>query len=603
MDTAKDIEKYTTDTQSLIDSIGDISNGSVHDIIDKYDQISKDWNSFLDDQGAKYGLTFDPKQTDQEKIDMISERSFYDEKQDKGFLSSLQQQIKENESDKENLTRQAQELLDTQKQLVEKNNLLIEDLKRQFAQELQENNELQNKIDSMQAEKDEKQQLKDKCEQLDSALEFKINQKRAELSSIENELSKLNPKDPEYQAKSDEKSKLESELDGLHDERSNNKKELADYDDAIKSLDADITSSTAQHTAKDNELNGPDGKHDKINSLENKNKDLSKHLEENRRDFDAKGIAVNAPLTEQEKAQQQQQQTQQNPQAQTQQSQSQNQQTQKSQGKVVAGAAPAQSQQAEEKTALTETTDKERAKRMCQEFREAKTTDERRKVIDGYGYTDIVAMSKYLNIFDRKRMFNTIREEIDSIDIPDKADFDANMAEILKNSNSKALQSLDCYSLLFANNAARDFKSMSTEELRNIQKVFDEVNKSRNLIGKENPELLEYFDKNFAQFAKTGSLMEKVKTGRIKGFFADMFNGKQKAVRDKLTGSMRDYTQGIQNEKVNKAKYENSIRVALGQEVIEVPTAPSKKDRVSPDKDSLITKLDKQSATYEKTDR
>lgn len=603
MDTAKDIEKYTTDTQSLIDSIGDISNGSVHDIIDKYDQISKDWNSFLDDQGAKYGLTFDPKQTDQEKIDMISERSFYDEKQDKGFLSSLQQQIKENESDKENLTRQAQELLDTQKQLVEKNNLLIEDLKRQFAQELQENNELQNKIDSMQAEKDEKQQLKDKCEQLDSALEFKINQKRAELSSIENELSKLNPKDPEYQAKSDEKSKLESELDGLHDERSNNKKELADYDDAIKSLDADITSSTAQHTAKDHELNGPDGKHDKINSLENKNKDLSKHLEENRRDFDAKGIAVNAPLTEQEKTQQQQQQTQQNPQAQTQQSQSQNQQTQKSQGKVVAGAAPAQSQQAEEKTALTETTDKERAKRMCQEFREAKTTDERRKVIDGYGYTDIVAMSKYLNIFDRKRMFNTIREEIDSIDIPDKADFDANMAEILKNSNSKALQSLDCYSLLFANNAARDFKSMSTEELRNIQKVFDEVNKSRNLIGKENPELLEYFDKTFAQFAKTGSLMEKVKTGRIKGFFADMFNGKQKAVRDKLTGSMRDYTQGIQNEKVNKAKYENSIRVALGQEVIEVPTAPSKKDRVSPDKDSLITKLDKQSATYEKTDR
>ena len=603
MDTAKDIEKYTTDTQSLIDSIGDISNGSVHDIIDKYDQISKDWNSFLDDQGAKYGLTFDPKQTDQEKIDMISERSFYDEKQDKGFLSSLQQQIKENESDKENLTRQAQDLLDTQKQLVEKNNLLIEDLKKQLAQELQENNELQNQIDSMQAEKDKKQQLKDKCENLDSALDFKINQKKAELSAIENELSKLNPKDPESQAKSDEKSKLESELNGLYDQRSNNKKDLADYDADIKSLDADITSSTAKRTAKDNELNGPDGKNDKINSLENKNKDLSKHLEENRRDFEAKGIAVNAPLTEQEKAQQQQQQTQQSPQNQTQQSQSQNQQTQKSQGKAVAGTVPAQSQQAETKTALTETTDKERAKRMCQEFREAKTTDERRKVIDGYGYTDIVAMSKYLNIFDRKRMFNTIREEIDSIDIPDKADFDANMAEILKNSNSKALQSLDCYGLLFANNAARDFKSMSTEELRNIQKVFDEVNKSRNLIGKENPELLEYFDKNFAQFAKTGSLMEKVKTGRIKGFFADMFNGKQKAIRDKLTGSMRDYTQGIQNEKVNKAKYENSIRVALGQEVIEVPTAPSKKDRVSPDKDSLITKLDKQSATYEKTDR
>ena len=35
MDTAKDIEKYTTDTQSLIDSIGYIFNGCVHDIIDK----------------------------------------------------------------------------------------------------------------------------------------------------------------------------------------------------------------------------------------------------------------------------------------------------------------------------------------------------------------------------------------------------------------------------------------------------------------------------------------------------------------------------------------------------------------------------------------
>lgn len=71
-----------------------------------------------------------------------------------------------------------------------------------------------------------------------------------------------------------------------------------------------------------------------------------------------------------------------------------------------------------------------------------------------------------------------------------------------------------------------------------------------------------------------------------------MVKGKQKAVRDKLAGSMRDYTMARQDEKVEKLQYENSIRSLLGKDVKPVPD-PSETNRGDTRFESQPQKLDR----------
>ncbi len=555
-------DKYISNTDSLMSEIGDISTGNIKSIIDDYNDISAKWNDFLDDCISEVGGTFSGS-SEQEKIDYLKEKTFYGDREN--FLSKLQGQVVSDNSKKMQLKRKAEEVLKRQQELVQKNAEAIKALSESLKLDLEKKAAIQKEID----EKTNKQ----------SAIEDKIQARKDMIGPLNDEIKALDPTKDQEAIKA-------------------KRKKIAQYNDEIKDLEDEKNDLKAEITTKTKEkakiVIGQ--RQNKIDELSTKNKELQKHMDDNYKDLNEKfskdGISIEKPGAEMghEKVEQA---------VGSPEEEKENENKSKTdkevKGSAVNSVPENNSSPASQENAMVKLTDKQISMNLAKEFRESKTLDEQRKMINGYGYTDLVAMMPYLGLFERKKVFNAVREARDELIVPDEAEF---VTKIGQMTGDPSIGN-DWYNLLFEQGTPRDFKRIDVEELRDIQRAIETINENRNEITKQDPELLEYFENNFAQFVKTGSLMERVKTGRIKGFLADMVKGKQKAVRDKLAGSMRDYTMARQDEKLEKLKYENSIRGLLGKDVKPVPD-PSETNRGDTRFESQVQKLDKENTSHQR---
>lgn len=555
-------DKYISNTDSLMSEIGDISTGNIKSIIDDYNDISAKWNDFLDDCISEVGGTFSGS-SEQEKIDYLREKNFYGDREN--FLSKLQGQVVSDNSKKMQLKRKAEEVLKRQQELVQKNAEAIKQLSESLKLDLEKKASIQKEID----EKTNRQ----------SAINDKIRDRKAMITDLQDEIDALDPTKDQEVIKAKRK-KIAQYND-----------EIKDLGDKYNDLEAEITTKTKEKTKI---VIGQ--RQNKIDELSTKNKELQKHMDDNYKDLNEKfskdGISIEKPGAEMghEKVEQA---------VDSPEEEKENENKSKTdkevKGSAVNSVPEDNSSPASQENAMVKLTDKQISMNLAKEFRESKTLDEQRKMINSYGYTDLVAMMPYLGLIERKRMFNVVREARDELIVPDEAEF---VTKIGQMTGDPSIGN-DWYNLLFEQGTPRDFKRIDVEELRDIQRAIETINENRNEIAKQDPELLEYFENNFAQFVKTGSLMERVKTGRIKGFFADMVKGKQKAVRDKLAGSMRDYTMARQDEKVEKLQYENSIRGLLGKDVKPV-TDPSETNRGDTRFESQVQKLDKENTSHQR---
>lgn len=555
-------DKYISNTDSLMSEIGDISTGNIKSIIDDYNDISAKWNDFLDDCISEVGGTFSGS-SEQEKIDYLREKNFYGDREN--FLSKLQGQVVSDNSKKMQLKSKAEEVLKMQQELVQKNAEAIKALSESLKLDLEKKAAIQKEID----EKTNRQ----------SAINDKISERKKMITKLKGEIKALDPtKDQEViKAKREKIAQYNDEIKDLADEKND--------------LEAEITTKTKE---KAKIVIGQ--RQNKIDELSTKNKELQKHMDDNYKDLNEKfskdGISIEKPGAEMghEKVEQA---------VDSPEEEKENENKSKTdkevKGSAVNSVPENNSSPASQENAMVKLTDKQISMNLAKEFRESKTLDEQRKMINSYGYTDLVAMMPYLGLIERKRMFNVVREARDELIVPDEAEF---VTKIGQMTGDPSIGN-DWYNLLFEQGTPRDFKRIDVEELRDIQRAIETINANRNEIAKQDPELLEYFENNFAQFVKTGSLMERVKTGRIKGFFADMVKGKQKAVRDKLAGSMRDYTMARQDEKVEKLQYENSIRSLLGKDVKPVPD-PSETNRGDTRFESQPQKLDRKNTSRQR---
>ncbi len=555
-------DKYISNTDSLMSEIGDISTGNIKSIIDDYNDISAKWNDFLDDCISEVGGTFSGS-SEQEKIDYLREKNFYGDREN--FLSKLQGQVVSDNSKKMQLKSKAEEVLKRQQELVQKNAEAIKALSESLKLDLEKKASIQKEID----EKINRQ----------SAINDKIRDRKAMITDLQDEIDALDPTKDQEAIKA-------------------KRKKIAQYNDEIKDLGDKYNDLEAEITTKTKEkakiVIGQ--RQNKIDELSTKNKELQKHMDDNYKDLNEKfskdGISIEKPGVEMghEKVEQA---------VDSPEEEKENENKSKTdkevKGSAVNSVPENNSSPASQENAMVKLTDKQISMNLAKEFRESKTLDEQRKMINSYGYTDLVAMMPYLGLIERKRMFNVVREARDELIVPDEAEF---VTKIGQMTGDPSIGN-DWYNLLFEQGTPRDFKRIDVEELRDIQRAIETINANRNEIAKQAPELLEYFENNFAQFVKTGSLMERVKTGRIKGFFADMVKGKQKAVRDKLAGSMRDYTMARQDEKVEKLQYENSIRSLLGKDVKPV-TDPSENNRGDTRFESQPQKLDRKNTSRQR---
>ena len=555
-------DKYISNTDSLMSEIGDISTGNIKSIIDDYNDISAKWNDFLDDCISEVGGTFSGS-SEQEKIDYLREKNFYGDREN--FLSKLQGQVVSDNSKKMQLKRKAEEVLKRQQELVQKNAEAIKALSESLKLDLE-------KIASIKKEIDEKTNRQ-------SAINDKIRDRKAMITDLQGEIDALDP------TKDQEVIKAKREKIAQYND------EIKDLGDKNNDLEAEITTKTSE---KAKIVIGQ--RQNKIDELSTKNKELQKHMDDNYKDLNEKfskdGISIEKPgaemghekvehavdSPEEEKETENKSKT-----------------DKEVKGSAVNSVSENNSSPASQENAMVKLTDKQISMNLAKEFRESKTLDEQRKMINGYGYTDLVAMMPYLGLFERKKVFNAVREARDELIVPDEAEF---VTKIEQMTGDPSIGNY-WYNLLFEQGTPRDFKRIDVEELRDIQRAIETINANRNEIAKQDPELLEYFENNFAQFVKTGSLLERSKTGRIKGFLADMVKGKQKAVRDKLAGSMRDYTMARQDEKLEKLQYENSIRSLLGKDVKPVPD-PSETNRGDTRFESQPQKLDRKNTSRQR---
>ena len=555
-------DKYISNTDSLMSEIGDISTGNIKSIIDDYNDISAKWNDFLDDCISEVGGTFSGS-SEQEKIDYLREKNFYGDREN--FLSKLQGQVVSDNSKKMQLKRKAEEVLKRQQELVQKNAEAIKQLSESLKLDLEKKASIQKEID----EKTNRQ----------SAINDKIRDRKAMITDLQDEIDALDPTKDQEVIKAKRK-KIAQYND-----------EIKDLGDKYNDLEAEITTKTKEKTKI---VIGQ--RQNKIDKLSTKNKELQKHMDDNYKDLNEKfskdGISIEKPGAEMghEKVEQA---------VDSPEEEKENENKSKTdkevKGSAVNSVPENNSSPASQENAMVKLTDKQISMNLAKEFRESKTLDEQRKMINGYGYTDLVAMMPYLGLFERKKVFNAVREARDELIVPDEAEF---VTKIGQMTGDPSIGN-DWYNLLFEQGTPRDFKRIDVEELRDIQRAIETINENRNEIAKQDPELLEYFENNFAQFVKTGSLLERSKTGRIKGFLADMVKGKQKAVRDKLAGSMRDYTMARQDEKLEKLKYENSIRSLLGKDVKPV-TDPSENNRGDTRFESQPQKLDRKNTSRQR---
>ena len=544
---------YVNNTKTLMKEIGSKNSGKIQKIVEDYEKINSDWNKFLDDQIQKIDPSYNPiansKSEDEKISDLAQKTYYYDDTKKQDFKSELKKQLTARDNGRLKLKDIAEEALKKQYDLIKKNKEIIKELS-----------------DSLQADIEKKNKLDAKIKQLDeekSDNDNKIAERQNLISTLETEISKLDP--------DKDKSTIIAKRKQIQSYR-NDVLKLSDRNNKI--------------TEKDKIETG-DNRQKEIDDLNNINKDLEYHFNENYNDlnkqFSADGITINHPGRSNEavtpgapqlEGDNERENGNSNPEAQ---------QTRGTSGGVSNGQPDTQNNQ------LVKLSEKQIAANMAREFRNM-TLNEQKNMLNGYGYNDLVAMTSYLRLTDKKRMNNALRESIAEMDVPKLDDFKNKISQVPNVNGDMAEQ---WYNLIFnENNEPRYLKDLEVVELRQIQKAIDTVNENRNEIGKTNPELLDYFDKNFVQFVQKGSLIERVKTGRIKGFFADMFNGKQKAVRDKLSASMRDYCMARSDAKTASKEYENDIRRMLGKEVI--PDNERRDTRSNTRYDNELQKLDRQ---------
>lgn len=510
-----DIQRHIDNAEYLKTQI----EGEVTQIIADYIAVNDKWNTYLDDYLNANGGALAGTPSEQDKIDALTERLYYsDEASQSKFLNSLKSSVQERDNSRAQLQKQAQEVLQKEKELIEKNKTIIESLR-----------------DALQNDEKRQEELAQEIEILNNEIEAneeKIDERNARIGVLQAELADPAISDADKKAKNIELKNL--------------RREIKDFTDKNSDLSSKAKSKTAEKDKID--INA---RKTKIDELNDKNKELEENLEINTRSFKSLNIEVNAPAGNAD------------PQTQAQQGPAQD--SNNAQAKGVAGvAAPAAAQT---QTSMVKLSDREIANNMAREFRNARTTAEQRKVIDGYGYSDIASMMEYLGPIQKRKLRNVLREELNSKDIP----ADLNMLNGIPGIDTSAL-----YDALFRDSTTRDMKSLSVDDLRTIQNAFDtfesqksELVRNGTLSVAELKQLEDDFDKNVAHFVKYGALIDK---GTIGGRMGAFFNiGGRKVVRNKLVNSMKDYTMGRQEEKAKKTMFANDIRTVLGQEVVEVP--------------------------------
>lgn len=180
--------------------------------------------------------------------------------------------------------------------------------------------------------------------------------------------------------------------------------------------------------------------------------------------------------------------------------------------------------------------------------------EEQEKFLKYYGYEDLAKSSEHLGPFARGKLTKCLEEHFNN-NIPIPVDF-LQAVQSVSDSNINYRDFFD------KDNRPVMFNKLNIETLREIQQVISDFNANKANMSKDE---IEFFDNNFMTFIKNGTLLQSIRTGKIRSFFQGFSN--KSTVRRNILNAMSSYTK----ENANKIYYGESrskkLREKLGLQV------------------------------------
>lgn len=493
-----------------------------------------------------------------------------------GFQSSLQIAVKANEQKQINLKKEAETILKIKSKLIENSQNIAEKMRAEMGSITSKKEEVKKQLDEIKNKITDEEKNRDAIQADMDKIKEDIKNKEAEIAKynedLNNKLTEIQDKQEELQnainsgKEEAEVEKLRKEYETLNNECTElgnlsdkaikesqdlkelyNKKENEEFKNSIQN----ITRLNGDRIAKEDELKSiPDNQTYEtfFKELDNIKGSLETSLENDIQTFTDKfsevGIDITKDTIPNEVA-----------------SEVENEKTEESgkdkndKDKAGAGTVSADSFQSPEnldENGLIDVDplDRKNSNYIAEKFMSS-SLEEQEKFLKYYGYEDLARSAEHLGPFARGKLSKCLEEHF-SNNIPGSADF-------LKAVSSVSNSNIDYTSFFDKNNKPIMFSKLDIETLRDVQQVISDFNANKANMSKEE---IEFFDKNFMTFIKNGTLLQSIKTGRIRGFFQGL--GNKSTVRKNILNAMNAYTRENANIISRSEGRSNKLRERLG---------------------------------------
>ncbi len=489
-----------------------------------------------------------------------------------GFQKSLQSAVKANEQKQINLKKEAETILKIKSKLIENAQKIAAKMKAEMDSITSKKEEVKKQLediknniaaeeknrDNIQAEMDKiKEEIKDKEEESNKYNEdwkAKLAEAQSKKEELQDAINTGKPNEEverlrsEFATLSDECVKMGDLSDKALRESEDLKKEYDKKENIdLKNSMQNITALNGDRIAKEDELKSiPDSQTYEMffKELENIKGGLDKSLEKDIQTFTDKFSEVGIDITEEDIQNEELAETENEKEAEDKKDKK-----DKSVGNAIVSGDVGTQEDLEE-NGLLDISNRKDSNYIADKFMNA-SLEEQERFLKYYGYEDLAKSGEHLGPFARGKLAKCLEEHFRN-NIPEPVDF-------LQAVTSVSGSNINYRKFFDKDNKPLMFNKLDIETLREIQHVISDFNANKANMSKDE---IEFFDKNFMTFIKNGTLLQNIKTGRIRGFFQGFSN--RSTVRKNILNAMSSYTRENADNISRSEGRSNKLRERLG---------------------------------------
>ncbi len=559
----EDLKLELTDVNNMLD--------------DFYSRMIDDFGAqgFKDKDGNPYNSS--NYHTTEEKLSALEKITYSDPKRTSEFFRQNTQKVEQIKKAKTRLRDKAKKLLDKQKEVIDYNNELIKDAKVDIHKREKEVESIENKSaeeqkrwDGLETQKSEaekqKQEIEDKIQKLNEAKKILLDKlddmRRQEMAQPASGSGKqknmqnngyYQTQTQEIRSINDQITEQERFLSDVNSTITLCNKEQSEIDTLRKNLKDQKDNLESQIEEDKKNLNNLESTTNKLKSKHEKDiGDLNDAFNEQIKGFVNDDIKLE--YSENKEKEEKTEET----------HEDMDQSSEQAEDKKDAPKAAA-STNASTAPVPVELSERELANNIIYHLTHSSASDIR-DMLNGPGFSDIIDAIDSCSAASRRDIIDILDNAQEDLELPDYAEYRRQMKSFMPSGVSVD----DVYDCLFQNGEFKDFNSLSKKDIDMLQHVLDKYDTVKKNLSEDQ---LAYFDENFAQFAKMGSILQRCNMNNrgLASIFNRIRNPRLQASRNRLLFSISKYTSKRFDTINSQMQSGYNLRKSLGQQVEETP--------------------------------